>query len=167
MNAPAVLPTTQLMESHSQKVAALLFPMGNVIARYTKEHPKLAAEAALHEQELKRYLFICAKHPGCGWPMVNSLDELWHTFIIFTKDYHQFCHQLGMEYLHHQPFDAGKEISSIQPVYDQFLALYSQEFGEPTASIWPNKLSSDCGSGCSGGGCSGIGCGSSCGSSCR
>ncbi|MEK7631595.1 MAG: hypothetical protein AAB445_01840 [Patescibacteria group bacterium] len=146
---------------------ALTFPMGDIVARYVKENPTVASEAALHEKELKKYLFLCAKYPGQGWPMVTTLDELWHTFIIFTKEYHSFCQQLGVQYLHHQPFGGCENMQEIQSAYSQFLVLYRQEFGEPPTAIWPRKLSSDCGTGCSGGGCSGIGCGSSCGSSCR
>lgn len=147
---------------------AMSFPMGNILARYAKDNPSLAPSAALHERELKRYLYLCAKHREQGWPMVNSLDELWHTFIIFTKDYHEFCRQLGVEYLHHQPVNDGDDTSGVPGDYAKFLQLYRQEFGAPPKSVWPRKLKgSDCGSGCSGGGCSGIGCGSSCGSSCR
>lgn len=31
------------------------------------------------------------------------LDEMWHTFILFTRDYHQFCDRYFSEYLHHAP----------------------------------------------------------------
>lgn len=148
--------------------AVMSFPMGNVVARYTKDHPKQEPNAALHERELKRYLFLCALHPDRGWPMVSALDELWHTFIIFTKDYHAFSGQLGMPYLHHEPFVDGQDTSAVPAIYQEFLSLYVQQFGEAPVSIWPATLAmKDCGSGCSGGGCSGPGCGSSCGSSCR
>lgn len=150
---------------------AMQFPMTHIVARYCKDEEVLASDAALHEREIKRYLYLCAKHPNKGWPMVNSIDELWHTFIIFTKDYHQFCQQLGLSYLHHEPFNDGDDTSHVPARYQEFLSLYRLEFGEPAESVWPRGLKASdcasCGSGCSGGGCSGPGCGSSCGSSCR
>ena len=164
MNAVAVAPTLH-------RDAIMAFPMGNIVTRYAKENPDLASKAKLHERELKRYLFLCAKYPERGWPMVNSIDELWHTFIIFTKDYHEFCQQLGLQYLHHQPVNDGDDLSDIPATYQEFLKLYRQEFGPASSAVWPRKLAgsdcASCGKGCSGGGCSGIGCGSSCGSSCR
>lgn len=156
------------LQSGPNKQAILAFPMLDIVARYTKEFPKANDSAVLHEQELKRYLFICAKYPFKGWPMVYVLDDLWHTFLIFTQDYHQFCQLSGRPYIHHQPLKDGEDTSGIPAAYQEFMTLYRQEFGEPTDSIWPGQLMmNDCGSGCSDGGCSGIGCGSTCGSSCR
>ncbi len=31
------------------------------------------------------------------------LDEIWHTFILHTNDYHHFCKQLLGHYVHHAP----------------------------------------------------------------
>lgn len=31
------------------------------------------------------------------------LDEMWHTFILFTNDYSTFCHDLFGYYIHHKP----------------------------------------------------------------
>ena len=36
--------------------------------------------------------------------MVSELiDELWHTFILFTNDYRKFCDTTVGEYIHHDP----------------------------------------------------------------
>jgi hypothetical protein len=151
-----------------RKAKALNFPMEHVLSRYAKDYPALADSARLHEQELKKYLYICSQNPDRGWPMVNSIDDLWHTFLIFTPDYHQFCRGVGVPYLHHQPLNDGEDTSGIPQAYQDFLRLYRRDFGEPPRSVWPQTLElKDCGSGCSNGGCSGIGCGSQCGSSCR
>ena len=34
------------------------------------------------------------------------LDEMWHTFILHTKQYFHFCHTLFGEYIHHDPTDS-------------------------------------------------------------
>lgn len=31
------------------------------------------------------------------------LDEMWHTFILFTKDYGDFCHEMFGHFIHHLP----------------------------------------------------------------
>lgn len=31
------------------------------------------------------------------------IDEMWHTFVLFSRDYHLFCHRFFGFYLHHTP----------------------------------------------------------------
>jgi hypothetical protein len=33
----------------------------------------------------------------------EEIDEIWHTFILFTKEYQEFCNMLVGEYIHHEP----------------------------------------------------------------
>ncbi|MGI0036892.1 MAG: glycine-rich domain-containing protein [Nitrososphaera sp.] len=33
----------------------------------------------------------------------EEIDEIWHTFILFTKEYQEFCKMLVGEYIHHEP----------------------------------------------------------------
>ena len=64
--------------------------------------------------ELKRWLWLLAvseheeltgaRPPLLGiTPSLKMLDEAWHVFILFTRDYSDFCaHHFG-RYIHHQP----------------------------------------------------------------
>lgn len=169
-----LIPTEDLMHIQErmsdQKSDAFNYPMNRVLARYQTDCGVSAQQSALHERELKRYLFLCAENPGAHWPMVNTIDDLWHTFLLFTQDYHAFCAQLGVPFIHHEPFLDGEVHETLADDYRRFLDIYRSNFGDPPTEIWPQSLCtdhSDCGSGCSGGGCSGIGCGATCGSSCR
>jgi hypothetical protein len=85
--------------------AAFDFPLAHVLARYMKDHGVSQADAAIRDRELRRYLCLAARNPSAGWPMVPALDSLWHTFLLFTKDYQRFCQALGVPFIHHQPFD--------------------------------------------------------------
>lgn len=31
------------------------------------------------------------------------IDEMWHTFVLFTKEYHEFCNTYFGHYIHHDP----------------------------------------------------------------
>ena len=31
------------------------------------------------------------------------IDEMWHTFILFTRDYHNFCYKYFSRFIHHTP----------------------------------------------------------------
>lgn len=35
--------------------------------------------------------------------MSEEIDDIWHTFILFTKEYQDFCEILVGEYIHHEP----------------------------------------------------------------
>ena len=41
----------------------------------------------------------------------SIIDEMWHTFVLFTKDYCNFCEKYFGRYLHHAPFTSRKGIA--------------------------------------------------------
>jgi hypothetical protein len=153
---------------------ALTFPMGAVIQRYAEEHDLPIDIAAEHAFELKRYLALCAAHPNEGFGMRGPIDEVWHTFILFTQDYAEFCNQVAGRFLHHEPAKKApsgsennhQEGPSIRDGYLKFLEEYERTFGDvPPRHLWPRPMKFEavgtefdgCGCGtcfCSAGGCS-------------
>lgn len=128
------------MDTQSLMDAAITFPMKNVLTRYAEEQKLDSGVVELHEQELKRYLILCALYPEGGWPMTATIDELWHTFIIFTREYHEFCHRLGRFYIHHRPDTGGEDMVERGHMHRRFRELYQTHFGtEPPAEIWPTR----------------------------
>ena len=56
--------------------------------------------------EFKKFvaIVIINYEKGKKIEMVSELvDELWHTFILFTNDYRKFCDTTVGEYIHHDP----------------------------------------------------------------
>lgn len=150
-------------EVYSEVIAAALaFPMHNVIKRYAKDHGLPLEVAKEHEVELKKYLVLCTLNPDGGLGMSRVIDELWHTFIFFTRDYHRFCEQVAGRYLHHGPaaeedLRDGKNIED----YLRTLSEYQLYFGDPPIHLWPmppTRRSDEAG-------CSNSTCGNSCSSS--
>lgn len=60
-------------------------------------------------EELKRFLVTKALYPDKLFSPSSLIDDAWHTFIIFTKDYFDFCDLLG-GYIHHRPLADGERI---------------------------------------------------------
>ena len=53
--------------------------------------------------EIRKFLFIC-QLKGIFIPDdLLILDEMWHNFILFTKEYHFFCDTYFGRYFHHLP----------------------------------------------------------------
>lgn len=147
---------------------AMAFPMGAILQRYKEENELPDEVISEHERELKRYLIICALFPRENIGMFGAVDQLWHTFLLFTIDYHKFCKRLGSKFIHHVPKEKNKrEVGG----YALFLKRYKEVYKEaPPVHIWPSakpKEPGDAGScdvGCSGscGPCD-VNCSGSCG----
>lgn len=80
------------------------YPIPHVVARFCKDHGVSKEDAKKYERELKRYLILASEYSGSNLPMMSTeVDNFWHTFLLFTKDYQNFCNEgLGM-FIHHVP----------------------------------------------------------------
>jgi hypothetical protein len=131
------------MESVKKTIeAAMSYDMTDVMARYaekTRLPPDVLKE---HEREIKRFLALSAANPG-KYGMRGPLDELWHTFIIFTSSYARFCQRLGGGFIHHRPEPPKKArvpASTKRNSYTNFLEDYRKVFNEaPPAHLWPGR----------------------------
>jgi hypothetical protein len=123
--------------------AAMDFDLRHVMERYAEE-TRLPSEALKeHEREIRRFLALCAAHPG-KYAMRGPLDELWHTFILFTSSYAEFCRVLGGGFIHHLPQSPARSPAKEEQTnnsYLQFLADYEKFLREPPPPhIWPRPL---------------------------
>ncbi|MBO0132602.1 glycine-rich domain-containing protein [Agrobacterium burrii] len=124
------------------------FPMDKIIARYVKDEGVSQLVARIHEKELKRFLALCAIYRG-PIGMRGQVDELWHSFLMFTEDYQRFCEEVAGEFIHHAPNDedtpeAGRRIAALR-----FNATYEAAFGQsPDPEVWPLLTSDNCMNGC-------------------
>lgn len=89
----------------------------NVVHKFIENFNVSYEEASELFEETKKWLWVCAyraiynknnsnakKLPS--WSVDNSmliLDEMWHTFILFTKDYLDFCTNYFGFFIHHSP----------------------------------------------------------------
>jgi|GEM_PF-3203879 len=84
------------------------YPIPHVIARYCKDYGVAEEVAKVHERELKRWFILTIiwanKYPGKPLDMFSSeIDNLWHTFLLFTQDYQKFCYECFGKFIHHTP----------------------------------------------------------------
>ncbi len=100
-------------------------------------------------KDLLRFLTIA----GSGLRCVPStrIDLAWHTFILFTEDYHSFCRKFFGKMLHHKPFVWNEKPDDKGHVYGERLyAAVQKVFGQDVDAT--NWLDTAAGSGtcCSG-----------------
>lgn len=134
------------MKDIEQKIkAAMKYDMTPVMERYA-EKTRLPSEVLKeHEREIKRFLALSAANPG-KYGMRGPLDELWHTFIVFTSSYAKFCRLLGGGFIHHlpeTPKSASAKKQRTNSSYQRFLSDYEKIFKEPPPPhLWPRPLGS-------------------------
>lgn len=90
--------------------------------------------------DTKRFLYLCAI--GEAGSPTRSIDEGWHNFILYTKDYAAFCQDCFGEFIHHQP--DVTELSDKQKISraQKTLAAAEKFFGKETLSVnWELSLS--------------------------
>lgn len=104
-------------------------------------------------REFKRYAWLASRTEG-SLPMTSeAVDDVWHQFILFTREYHTFCERFLDGYLHHRPR------TSLTPLApggrERFVDAYEEAFG-PVPAIWREgraDCKADCG--CEEGSCEG------------
>jgi hypothetical protein len=116
----------------------------DVISRHKKDLGINDSEAQLHERELKRYLAMCIIHPQAKLGMFSpQVDNVWHNFILFTKEYAQFCYKNTGGFLHHAPTIGKQDQAEVRSNLRDFTAKYKTLFNEnPPANVWPQANAS-------------------------
>lgn len=105
--AVVVLYRKWLRQSRQQFIVKHEIP-STVVARFREKHPQLTDAQAVRVCEgLRQYFLICARAQGRFVAMPSQVvDDLWHTFILFTRQYERFCKQAYGRFLHHTPVEA-------------------------------------------------------------
>jgi hypothetical protein len=118
-------------------------PLGEVLAY---EHPHLidrlqeklglspdGAEELF--EDTKRFLYLCGT---VSEPLAPSapIDECWHHFILFTREYAAFCNRYFGRFLHHVPKTAAETAKSDGTVGRRTVELARARFGHSLSSNW-------------------------------
>ena len=95
----------------------LAYRNDRVIESFTNKFDIAKDEAERIFVEMLRWVwYISSTRPTKQNPEMHGIDEplyiideMWHTFILVTRDYTQFCHDMFGRYIHHAPGSAGAE----------------------------------------------------------
>lgn len=81
--------------------------------------------------------FVCAVHKEMA-----EIDDMWHTFLLFTKDYMLFCEQFFGDYIHHIPTteaDIPITRDDFKLTFTRYLSYIYDNLGETTVIRWFNS----------------------------
>ena len=89
---------------------------------YEKAPHLTKAQVDLVFENLKCYLYLSYLKPT--YLSSYIVDEAWHTFILFSRDYRNFCYKVFWKFIHHSPSISGgyaNDIDLIQKSYYHLL----------------------------------------------
>ena len=94
-------------------------------------------------EDMLRFLYLCGTKKGRFGPP-EKIDVAWHHFILFTKDYADFCHRFFGRFIHHSPITTkGRlppgESSTVKRTYD----AATETFGD-LSSNWVYPMGAQC-----------------------
>jgi hypothetical protein len=123
----------------------------DLVERLEKKLDLSHVDAELLFSDLLKFLALCGlQDRGIGnidLVPPKMIDEAWHNFLLFSRDYDRFCHRYFGCFVHHQPS------TSLSPLrgnrIPQTIALAAEVFGESLSKNWSkhwlgNKSTNDC-----------------------
>src|SRR3954465_5077392 len=102
------MPTTQDTLPSLKK--ALAYRNDDIVYEFTLNYVATLRQSKELFEETKKWIWLCAvaKAKGAPEPIIHhellALDYMWHQFVLFTREYHEYCHGLAASYIHHAPF---------------------------------------------------------------
>ena len=119
----------------------LRFEAPYLIEKLLKNHiAQTPAEAEALFAEAKKYLVLCHLDSGALWGMYSTrVDEAWHQFVLFTRQYTDFCQRFFGKFLHHNPSNdpaVAETLDENPSTFGDFSSRYEEVFGEPLPDIW-------------------------------
>lgn len=105
----------------------------DLVARLRSKLDLSAEDAKQLFEDTKRFLFLCGTVRG-QWSPTELIDEGWHNFILFTKDYAEFCQLFFGRFIHHDPKRIGVPSIAVSPMGT--LAAARKIFGGLLSKNW-------------------------------
>jgi len=123
----------------------------NIINKFLEEYDLSEEEVKDIFEETKKWLWLCSISPKLYMDdSIVVIDKMWHTFILFTKDYNEFCLHYFDNFIHHEPsttaqkeeFKENYEVSNEtykELLRNQFTFIYKElgeDHGKATLTKW-------------------------------
>lgn len=76
-------------------------------------------------EDLVQFLYLCGTKDRAFVPS-RAVDEAWHHFVLFTRDYENFCWTYFGRFIHHEPEPGGSDTSR---AFEETLREMTSSFG--------------------------------------
>ena len=117
----------------------------NIINRFSKENPNISIENCqkIFTETLK-WLWLCNESYYDNVEKIflfiydDSLiiDKMWHNFILFTKEYQNFCLENFGRFIQHSPNNDEDENTDFDRDLSNMYSYIYDKLGEDTLNLW-------------------------------
>lgn len=148
-----------MSELDERKALALAYQNDEIVASFRRTYGVSLEEARQLFEEVKKWLWLCGTRPRSMrltvFGPMRLLDEMWHTFILFTREYSEYCQTHYGFYIHHAPTtnaesdqyrqraaaNAEATHAQLREERKQMMLLVHDELGETTLRRWFGEYS--------------------------
>lgn len=136
--------TDQLTPWHRARIQMIEDEDYSGVRRKTKEMYPSLSEAMLDEgiEALKAYYAIALVDPLNEHAVAPEIDLFWHSHILHTKQYADFCQRVFGEFLHHTPLNHTDdvEVREVRDLYDYTVGVYRALGADPENFYFASDL---------------------------
>ena len=122
----------------------LAYTNTDVVERIAKDNNLSPQDADEILTDTLRFLYLAGATDAANLAPTKEIDMGWHAFLMFTKDYADFCHQNLGRFVHHAPRrsnDPAPKINHLAVTFD----IARQFFGNDLSKNWQFDIrSADC-----------------------
>ncbi len=122
---------------------ALSYENNDIIEKFKTEYGIENEEFAKeYFIEVKKFLYLCAKTTDRLAPSAE-IDKIWHTFILFTKDYRQYCMNFLGKFIDHVPEVKKDSTEPKENCLLNTITHYEMVFGPLNNKVWQVPYKND------------------------
>lgn len=132
-----------LAQKDIKKITAnvMNYHMDNIIERCKEDYKYTNEDMAIIEKEFKKFMILSIISETNSESMFSQdVDNLWHTFLLFTKEYADFCKKHAGRFIHHVPQPhmsrTPEKAEIIAQYFVSFAQNYEKVFGEEIHHLW-------------------------------
>ncbi len=129
----------------------LSYELPSVLSRYQKDYPDNQLSPSEAWADLMRFFWLSQRHlqekkqnPNdeslnfeCGmFSAMEEMDDMWHTFLLFTREYAEFSDRFFGTFLHHSPATEEIPLEKREASFEKYLSYIYDHLGEETLRRW-------------------------------
>lgn len=114
---------------------ALSYENFDIIEKFCSDYEIETESAKEYFKEIKKFLYLCANTTDKLAPS-EEIDKIWHSFILFTREYRLYCTYFLGKFIDHVPEVKKKTVEPKENCLLNTIIQYEEVFGELKNEIW-------------------------------